>query len=251
MRIRRLGIAVAFASTAMAAAVAGAADLAVKAPVVTPPVVLYNWTGCYVGGHVGGGFTDDTATNRFGNSSSRDSSGFLGGGQIGCNYQFASKWVVGAEGQGAWTSLKTTKAGTVIFPSQGVTVPSQSTVDNDFLASVTARLGYSFADPWLFYVKGGAAWTNEKVDSAFIAPLGTVGAGTAVDPSTSTTRTGWTVGPGLEWAFARNWSATVEYDYYNFGGKSLVATAPGSPSVSIANFKDAIQAVTVGVNYRF
>ena len=227
-----------------------AADLPMKAPVV-PPVALYNWTGCYVGGHVGGAFTDDTSTNRFGSSSSRDTSGFVAGGQIGCDYQFAPGWVVGAEGQGAWTSLNNSKASTVLFPAQGVRVPSQATVGNDFLASATARLGYSFVSPWLFYVKGGAAWTNERLDTAFIAPLGTVAAGTAVDPSTSTTRTGWTAGSGVEWAFARHWSATVEYNYYDFGSRALLLTAPGSPSVTIASFKDTIQTVTVGVNYRF
>jgi outer membrane immunogenic protein len=98
----------------------------------------------------------------------------------------------------------------------GVTLLSQFTVSNDFLASATARLGYSFVDRWLFYVKGGAAWTNEKVDDAF-----TNFRGIAVDPSTSNTRTGWTIGTGTEWAFARNWSASLEYDYYNFGTKGL------------------------------
>jgi outer membrane immunogenic protein len=137
----------------------------------------------------------------------------------------------------------------VRFPALDVTVPSQFTVSNDFLASATARLGYSFAAPWLLYAKGGAAWTNEKVDDAFISPPGAAAAGLFVDPSTSTTRTGWTVGGGVEWAFARNWSATLEYDYYDFGSKELLLTP--HPTVTIANFKDTIHTVTVGVNYRF
>jgi outer membrane immunogenic protein len=113
------------------------ADLPVPVLVKAPAVAVYNWTGCHVGGHVGGAFTDDTATNRFGASRSHDSSGFVGGGQIGCDYQFAPGWVVGAEGRAAWTSLKESNAGHVIFPKQGVTVPSQFTVSNDLL---TARL---------------------------------------------------------------------------------------------------------------
>jgi outer membrane immunogenic protein len=116
---------------------------------------------------------------------------------------------------------------------------------NDFLASATARLGYSFVDRWLFYVKGGAAWTNEKVDDAFT----TVG-GIAVDPSTSSTRTGWTTGTGAEWAFAPNWSATLEYDYHDFGSKGLSLTGPNA-TVTISSFKDTIHTVTAGVNYRF
>jgi outer membrane immunogenic protein len=222
-----------------------AADLAVKAPPVAPPIALYNWTGCYVGGHIGGVFSDDTSTNAVGSSRNYDSSGFVGGGQIGCDYQFAPGWVLGAEGQGAWTSLKASEAGSVRNLTTGVILPSQFTVGNDFLASATARLGYSFVNSWLFYAKGGAAWTNEKVDDAFVKIQGV-----AVDPSTSTTRTGWTVGTGVEWAFARNWSATIEYNYYDFGSKGLTLTDPNA-TVTVSSFKDTIHAVTVGVNYRF
>ena len=74
--------------------------------------------------------------------------------------------------------------------------------------------------------------------------------GIAVDPSTSTTRTGWTIGTGLEWAFARNWSATLEYDYYDFGSKGLTLT-DGNTTVTVSSFKDTIHAVTVGMNYHF
>jgi outer membrane immunogenic protein len=95
------------------------------------------------------------------------------------------------------------------------------------------------------HVKGGAAWTDEKVDIAF-----TNLRGIAVDPSTSTTRTAWTVGTGVEWAFAPNWSATLEYDYYDFGSKGLTLTAPNA-AVTVSSFKDTIHAVTAGVNYHF
>jgi outer membrane immunogenic protein len=77
-----------------------AADLAVKAPLQAPaPVQL--WTGCYVGGHVGGVVSQDTNTNRFGNSGSYSSDGFVGGGQIGCDYEFAGGWVAGFEDRAA------------------------------------------------------------------------------------------------------------------------------------------------------
>ena len=221
-----------------------AADLPLNAP-ARAPIALYNWNGCYVGGHIGGALSDDTATNLLGGSTSHNSSGFVGGGQIGCDYQFVPGWVLGVEGRAAWTSLKASNAGSVRNLVTGVTLPSQVTVSNDFLASATARLGYSFVDRWLFYVKGGAAWTNEKVDDAFT----TVG-GIAVDPSTSSTRTGWTTGAGAEWAFAPNWSATLEYDYHDFGSKGLSLTGPNA-TVTISSFKDTIHTVTAGVNYRF
>jgi outer membrane immunogenic protein len=125
--------------------------------------------------------------------------------------------------------------------------PSQFTLSNDFLASATARLGYSFADRWLVFVRGGAAWTREKADDAFIT-----GFGIAVDPSATMTRTGWTAGTGVEWAFAPHWSATVEYDYYDFGssGTTLTDTA-NNTFVTLNSRKDTIHAVIAGVNYHF
>jgi outer membrane immunogenic protein len=221
-----------------------AADLAVKA-LPPAPVALYNWSGCHIGANLGGAFSDDTSTNRLGSSASHNSSGFVGGGQVGCDYQFAPAWVVGAEGRAAWASLKESNASHVTNLITGITRPSQFGVRNDALAAATARLGYSFVDRWLGYVKGGAAWTNEKVDDAY-----TTARGIAVDPSTSSTRTGWTVGTGVEWAFARNWSAVLEYDYYDFGSKGLTLTDPNA-TVTVSSFKDTIHTVTVGVNYHF
>jgi outer membrane immunogenic protein len=222
-----------------------AADLAVKAPPNIPPP-LFSWTGCFVGGHVGGAVREDRLTSTLGRSGSFDAGGFVGGGQIGCDYQFAGGWVVGAEGRAAWTSLKSTNAGTVVFPAIGVTVPSQRTTSSDYLASATVRLGYSVADRWLVFARGGAAWTNEKIDSAFIRPDGL-----AVDPRVTDTRTGWTVGTGVDWAFAPHWSATLEYNYYNFGNNSPVMTDNFGTRVTIFSLKDNIHAVTTGVNYHF
>src|SRR5215469_2675886 len=162
-----------------ATCIAMAADLPVKAPAAAP-APAFSWTGCYIGGHIGGVVSDDETTNIFGNSHSFSSTGFVGGGQIGCDYQFATGWVVGVEGQAAWTSLKNTHAGGVRNLITGIVLPSQFTLSNDLLASATARLGYSIADRWLVYAKGGAAWTNEQIDDAF-----TNLQGVAVDPSTT------------------------------------------------------------------
>src|SRR5262249_42521607 len=135
-----------------AASPAFGADLPVKAPAVVPPVP-FSWTGCYIGGHIGGVISEDVTTGVLGNSNSFSSTGFVGGGQIGCDYQFAPRWIVGVEGQAAWTGLKNTHAGTVRNLVTGVTLPAQFTLRNDFLASATARLGYSIADRWLVYAK--------------------------------------------------------------------------------------------------
>jgi outer membrane immunogenic protein len=218
-----------------------AADLSAKAPVVASAPVQFSWTGCHIGADIGGAFSDDKIRS----SSDFGSAGFIGGGQIGCDYQFAPAWVIGLEGRAAWSSLKSNTPGLVSFPGLGATVPSQFTVSNDFLASATARLGYSFADRWLVFVRGGAAWTQEKADHAFTFPL----LGIPVDPSVTMTQTGWTAGAGLEWVFAPHWSASFEYNFYDFGDNAFTVVGSGT-SVS-GSLKDRIHTVTTGVSYHF
>jgi outer membrane immunogenic protein len=230
------------------AAPAFAADLAAKAPAFKAAApVPFSWTGCFVGGHVGGAVSEDKTIGVAGNSTSFSASGFVGGGQIGCDYQFAPGWVVGVEGRAAWTDLKGGHPGTVRNLVTGVVLPSQFSTRNDFLASAsaTARLGYSVAERWLVFVRGGAAWTHEKSDDAF-----TNAGGIAVDPSSSTTRTGWTAGAGVEWAFAPHWSTSLEYDFYDFGTHGVTLTQ-NNTFVSGISVKDTIHAVTAAVDYHF
>src|SRR6202046_3707928 len=132
------------------AAPALAADLPArtytKAPVYKAPEVVYNWTGFYIGGHIGGAFG--------GNNSLEGSSGqFLGGVQGGADYQFAPNWVIGAEAQYSWLSGNNKG---VLFPA-GVLVTSNA----DQLGSVTGRFGYTWG-PALLYAKGGYAWRDNN-----------------------------------------------------------------------------------------
>ena len=219
------------------ASAAIAADLAVKAPIAAQP---FSWTGCFAGVHAGGDFSYDKIRS----SGDFTSTGFIGGGQIGCDYQFASAWVVGVEGRAAWSSLTSKTPG--IGTSGGLLFPTQFTVSNDFLASATARLGYSFAGSWLAYARGGAAWTREKADIVFTPPV----LGFPINPNGTMTRSGWTAGVGLDWAFAQHWSANVEYNYYDFGANDFVLV-DSSGRTFTGNLKDRIHTVTVGVNYRF
>jgi outer membrane immunogenic protein len=222
-----------------------AADyFAVKAPAEAP--VRFAWTGCYVGANLGGVSSADRNTSLSGNLIGFSSSGFVGGGQVGCDYAFAPGWVAGVEGRAAWSALKNSHPSSVTSLVTGVTVPSQFTLGNDFLASTTARLGYSFAERWLVFVRGGAAWTREKADDAFMFP-----GGIAVDPRASVFRSGWTVGTGVDFAFDPHWSMTLEYNYHDFGGNGLRLTSPNGAFVNLLNLKDTIHAATVGVNYRF
>jgi outer membrane immunogenic protein len=227
------------------AGTACAADLPIKALAPAAPA-QFSWTGCHVGGHLGGGVGDDKTTGLRGASTSFDATGVIVGGQIGCDYQFAPRWVVGVEGSAAWSSPENSHAGTVTNLVTLVTLPSQFSLRNDFLASATARIGYGFADRWLVFTRGGAAWTREKIDDAF-----TLVGGLPVDPSATATRTGWTIGTGVEWAFAPHWSASLEYSYYDFGANGAVLSNGNNVTVTFGSVRDTIHSATVGMNYHF
>ena len=219
---------------AACAAPALAADLgnrgypyAAKAPVYAAP--LYNWTGFYLGAHLGGAFSSDN--NFSGLSTGNNGNGrLLGGLQGGADWQFAPNWVVGAEAQYSWLS------GSVgaVFPGGYAYTNSQRG-----LGSITGRVGYTWG-PGLVYVKGGYAYSdnNERVT------LAGVPAAFAINGNH---RDGYTVGGGAEYMFAPNWSAKAEYQYYNFGSSKFTAPAPLVP---FGNFRTDDHTLKAGVNYR-
>ena len=216
---------VAFAAPALAADL-GARPYT-KAPAYTAPETVYNWTGFYIGGHVGGAFAGD---NSFQGNDAR----FLVGVQGGADYQFARNWVVGVEAQYSW--LPTNNNRGVLFPG-GSLVTSNS----NELGSVTGRLGYTWG-PALLYAKGGYAWRDNN-------NLGVSVAGAPVAfASTGNRQDGYTVGAGLEYMFAPNWSAKAEYQYYNFGNTNFTA---GPAEIVGARFRNDEHTVKAGLNYRF
>ena len=200
-----------------------AADLAArpytKAPAYAAPV--YNWTGFYAGAHIGGAFGADNGTTGVVASTNRGSA-FLGGGQLGYNYQFAPNWLVGLEGDisGLSSSDRNFVAGGAAFRDR-----------TDWLASVTGRLGY-VAGSTLIYAKGGVAFRDDN---------GLTG---TVPFAANRQDTGYTVGGGLEYLFAPAWSAKIEYQYYNFDTTNV--TAPTAFS-----YKDDVHTVKAGINYHF
>jgi outer membrane immunogenic protein len=219
------------AATFALAAPAFAADLPArtytKAPAYTAPQAVYNWTGFYVGGHIGGAFAGN-------NSLQGSDARFLGGVQGGFDYQFATNWVIGAEAQYSW--LPNNGNNGVLFPAG-----SLITGTNNQLGSVTGRFGYTWG-PTLLYAKGGYAWrdnNNIAVSNAGV-PQGFATTGNQKD--------GYTVGAGLEYMFAPNWSAKLEYQYYNFGNTTFTA---GPAEIVGARFRDDEHTVKLGVNYRF
>jgi outer membrane immunogenic protein len=199
-----------------------------KAPVYTPPQVVYNWTGFYIGGHLGGAFASD-------NSLEGSNARFLGGVQGGFDYQFAPNWVLGVEAQYSWLANNSNRNG-VLFPG-GTLVTS----NNNQLGSVAGRFGYTWG-PTLLYAKGGFAFRDNN----------NIGVSVAGVPAAFTTdgnhKDGYTVGAGLEYLFAPNWSAKAEYQYYNFGNTSFTG---GPADIVGARLRDDEHTVKVGVNYRF
>ena len=236
------------ALTALIAGPAMAADLPVRAPAykAPPPVVTYySWTGCYVGGHVGGLWVSkDWSVNAADpffapgqNFGSHDVNGWLGGAQAGCNYQVGG-WVFGIQGDYAWTGASGSSADLLngpIFP--GSTIGSKV----KGLSSVTGRVGYAW-DRFLGYVKGGGAW--EQDEYTWVAPGFTIG-------TVSQTRSGWTVGIGGEYAFTNNLSGFVEYDWYGFGTKSVSFFQGNGALWDIADIKENKSVLKIGLNWKF
>jgi outer membrane immunogenic protein len=138
--------------------------------------------------------------------------------------------VIGAQFDWGWTNAD----GSSACPNAAYTCASEVR----HLGSVTGRLGYAWNN-WLLYGKGGFAWARDEYDA------------TGPDTYTgSSSPTGWTVGGGLEWGFAPNWSAFVEYDYYDFGTKRISFTNAAGASDDF-DAKQEVNVVKVGINYRF
>jgi len=205
---------------------ASAADLSRKPP---PPVtkappsypVGYNWTGFYFGVNAGGGF----GTSKWDSAGEFDVSGAIAGGTIGYNVQ-AGQWVFGIEGDYDWSNIKgdTTNAA----------CPLGCETKTSWLATARGRLGIAF-DRLLPYATGGVAFGDVKARTPGL-------------PGASETKTGWTVGGGLEFALGGNWTAKAEYLFVDLGkfdcGVACNGIAPDNVS-----FQSHI--VRGGINLRF
>jgi len=217
--------------------VATAADLPVKAVRAPAALVVSNiWAGFYIGGHCGGAW-GRTVAHTIDDEDVFDStlkpSGWLCGGQAGYNWQ-SGGFVLGAEGDLGYLGLKKTD----ILPSDDENTVSRL-VKYGWYGTATGRLGYAW-DQWLLYLKGGYAVARIR-HAGF-----ETGSGENVY-DVSATRSGYTVGGGLEYAVSPNWSWKVEYLYMDFGRRTTVTS---DPEVTVEN-RDDVHTVKVGLNYRF
>jgi outer membrane immunogenic protein len=222
-----------------------AADLAArpynKAP---PPVVapIYDWTGFYIGAN--GGWGQSRNCVDFFNGAGvdfaqgcRDRSGGLVGGQVGYRWQ-SSQWVFGLEAQGDWADLSNQRL-SLLDPTLSTRTKTSG------IGLFTGQIGYAW-NASLFYVKGGAAVTDNRF-SILDTPSGIELA------AQSATRWGGTVGVGWEYGFAPNWSAGIEYDHLFMGhaNNSFTATDPRLLGFLNDRITQDVDMVTLRVNYRF
>lgn len=242
--MRRLSIAViaAAASTIAFSQIASAADLGRP---VAPPAPVLNWSGIYVGGFVGGAFSEQNVTATDSDGFNADSTpwnyklghSFIGGGTIGWNWQAPGLPLLwGIEGEIGYMRL----TGSAADPVNSNTVSSARV--GDWYSVLAFRLGWLATPDWLLYAKGGAVWTDlhaEVIDSTF--PLDATGS--------RTTQGGWALGGGAEWMFAPQWSVKAEYIF--LGIDDSVEACDAAAGFCWNHDFHGVHTVKVGLNYHF
>ena len=214
-----------------------------KSPAVVAPV--YDWSGLYIGLNGGGASSREcwTITSNAGvalaptpSEGCHSATGGLVGGQVGYRWQNAN-WVFGVEAQADWANLTGSNA------SLTVLIPATNRTKIDGIGLFTGQVGYAWNNV-LWYVKGGAAVTDNKYSTFFTATG-------VVYNQASDTRWGGAVGTGIEFGFAPNWSVGVEYDHLFMGNPNVTFPASNIAVTRSDNIRQDVDIGTVRVSYRF
>jgi outer membrane immunogenic protein len=255
------------AITAFTGTPALAADIALKAPSVAPQI--YSWSGCYVGGSVGGSFARSSYSgNPTGDFRTPEPVGepsiipnlaaitagvlnpssAIGGGEVGCNWQIHSI-VIGLESDvSGWNlskSLTATGPGDPEAPGTSLTVATSES--SHWLATVRPRVGFAYNN-WLFYASGGVAFTNITFSQSVLFSA----SNSAMAGSVTGTLTGWTAGAGVEYGITHNWLLKAEYLYVGFPSQSLTEINPAFPTFNAnASNRLSTSIVRIGLDYKF
>jgi outer membrane immunogenic protein len=213
-----------------------AADLAMRSappayPSAPPAYSAYDWGGAYIGGVIGDAWGEtDSSDPNFGVLGARVgvpvvqptfSGGFIGGVEGGMRYQLG-KLVVGTEADITWGSVNGTS--TTNWVPLGVLSRSIS-ADTNWIATATSSIGIAHNN-WLIYTKAGVTYAHTNYTDNWVG--GGIPLFTGAD---SENRVGWTVGAGVEWAFWNNWSVKAEYDYLDFGNKTVAINGTVLPGI--------------------
>lgn len=178
-----------------------------KAPAAVAPAPVFDWSGFYAGGHAGWvWFKDDFDIGGVDFSDTLKGDGFVGGILAGYNWQLASQWVVGIEGDGGWASAESSR-------QFGFGGPGDLKAEMEHDAHLRLRLGYA-AGRTLWFIAGGAAWAEFAQPTIFFG-------------SPKETLTGWTIGAGVEHAYTDNLVLRLEYLYSDYGRERFDYTPAG------------------------
>jgi outer membrane immunogenic protein len=263
---------VALVALGLGAPAAFAAERAVPAYAPPPPPPpAYTWTGCYVGasaGYAGGKSSHTTVGNSVLTSTlgvptaisapagsdiagDLNLSGFIGGFQGGCNYQ-AGMWVIGFEGDGSATNKEGQNFETALAPFDVRRAAWISQTQERWLVTARGKLGLTgwgwFGDKTLLYVTGGGAWA--KIDTSEFL-IGATSSSPGNGHQESNTRSGWTVGGGIEYALGYGWSVKSEYLYVKFDDYTTFNSPPfGNGNIAPRNVKLYDNIFRAGMNYK-
>jgi outer membrane immunogenic protein len=247
-----------------------------------PLLVGYDWSGFYVGGHIGGGretaaFQDPSLSSLLSdccyyitlgelmpNSVIPDGSGsaFLGGVQAGWNYQ-VGRFGLGGDLDFSLTNLNVRGTGiSQTTPASPTLSAAESlTARTDWTSTATATLGLTAFNNVLWYNKFGIAVAHTNYGYSLAGDVNTGGFGTGpfgFQATAGAINVGWTVGTGVKLALDAKWSASLEYDYLDFGSQSVDFSGPSgnisaatSPFTSNTTFRQQISELKLGLNYKF
>ena len=197
----------------------------------------------------------------------------VGGFEAGYNWQAGSNWLLGLETDFSFAGMSGTASGTSFFAASPVLTQTQTTTaqqSTDWYGTVRGRLGWLVTPNLLLFGTGGFAYgrVSDSANVSFNGPIfefslpppsflgfSCVSGAPCFVGSSSSIRTGWTAGGGLEWLLDQHWSARVEYQFVDLGTESVKLTAlvtpPVTPSSFNAAFRDQFNVVRLGLNYRF
>lgn len=234
------------AALALVATAASAADLGYRrkqtfdAPAVAA-VSAFSWTGFYAGLHLGGTWGNNKAD--FPTPFTTDHSGLIGGGQLGYNHQLGQA-IIGAETDLSFMGNSLSRS---FVNNLGATANLKR--DNGWFGTTRARIGFTPVDRFMVYATGGLAYGNTETKIT-----ATSASGAAWSGKTDSSKIGWTVGAGAEYAFTNNITGKVEYLYYDLGNANAslaAANAAASGITPVMHVENRGHILRGGVNYKF